>query len=525
MEEIHDLIPGKLKIIQNDRYFKFGSDSVFLTNFTKVKRGEIVVDLGSGSGVIPLLLAFKQEPSKVIGLELQSPLVDMARRSIRLNDLEGYIEIIEGDLKKITDYLKPESVDLVVSNPPYLPPDSGKLTGKKEIAIARHEIHASLRDVVRAASLLLRFDGRFTLVHRSDRLPEIFAVLKEFNLEPKRMQNVQSRLHAKPKNILIEARKGARPGLEIEPALIVYRENSGEYTESVKRIYGGIPVTGKGRLYICGTPIGNLDDLSFRVLKTLRQVSLIAAEDTRRTGQLLKYYEIDTPLTSYHEHNEREKAGQLLSLLNEGKDLALVSDAGMPGISDPGLVLIKRVLESGLEVIPVPGPTAAISALVVSGLDMDRFVFEGFLPRKGKEREERLAELEQETRTIIIYESPYRIKDTLHELAPLLKKRRLAVVRELTKIHEKKYYGTAKEVLKELEEEDEVKGEVVLVIEGREQPVVEEEGWEELSILEHLRLMLDQGFSKKQAINRVAAIRDISKKEVYQEAIAIEHID
>ncbi|MDI3547255.1 MAG: tRNA1Val (adenine37-N6)-methyltransferase [Halanaerobiales bacterium] len=238
MEEIHFLIPGSLRIIQNSRFFKFGNDSVFLANFTRVKKEEIVVDLGSGSGVIPLLLAFKQNPARVIGLEIQPALVEMSRRSVRMNGLENVIEIIEGDLRQATDYIEPESVDVVVTNPPYMPPNSGKITKNKEIAIARHEIHASLEDVIRAGADLLRFGGRLTMVHRTLRLVEIMILLREYNLEPKRLMMIQSRLKTGCKTFLIEARKGAKPGLEVEPALIVYKENSSEYTDTVKRIYG-----------------------------------------------------------------------------------------------------------------------------------------------------------------------------------------------------------------------------------------------------------------------------------------------
>ncbi len=282
-----------------------------------------------------------------------------------------------------------------------------------------------------------------------------------------------------------------------------------------------ILVNKKGRLYICGTPIGNLDDISFRVLKTLKKVDLIAAEDTRRTLKLLNHFEINTSLTSYHEHNEIKKSQELLKLLADGQDLALVSDAGMPGISDPGLVIVKEAITAGYEVIPVPGPTAAISALVASGLSMDSFAFEGFMPRKGKERQEVLEQFRREKRTIIIYESPYRLKATLEELVSFLGERQLAVVRELTKVHEEKIYGTAEEILSQLGDK-EVKGEIVLVIEGNQTKVTEKEGWEELTVLEHLKLMMDQGYTKKQAIKEVAKERELPKREVYSEAIAID---
>ncbi|QTL96649.1 16S rRNA (cytidine(1402)-2'-O)-methyltransferase [Iocasia frigidifontis] len=279
-----------------------------------------------------------------------------------------------------------------------------------------------------------------------------------------------------------------------------------------------------GRLYICGTPIGNLEDISLRALKVLKKVHLIAAEDTRRTRNLLNYYQIKTSLKSYHEHNERERTGELISLLKEGKDIALVSDAGMPGISDPGKVIFKAAVEEGIELIPIPGPTAAISALVVSGLRMDRFVFEGFLPRSGKERKQRLAAIKGEERTVIIYESPYRLRDTLQELLDLLAERKVAVVREISKVHEEKVYGQVEEVLS-FYADQEPKGEFVIVIEGRPAPEFSKEGWEDMTVLEHLKLIMDQGVSKKKAIKEVALIRGLPKRKVYSEAVVIDYID
>ncbi len=277
-----------------------------------------------------------------------------------------------------------------------------------------------------------------------------------------------------------------------------------------------------GVLYICGTPIGNLEDITLRVLRVLKEVDLIAAEDTRRTSQLLNYYQIKTRLTSYHEHNEQVKAEQLLSLLKEGKNIALVSDAGMPGISDPGLVMITKALREGLEIIPVPGPTAAISALVVSGMATERFVFEGFLPRKGKERKARLKEIEQEFRTVILYESPYRLRETLTDLSGFLAERKIAVIREISKIHEEKIYGLAEEIKEQLAERTMLKGEIVLVIAGKEKGVPADQAWEEISLLEHTRSLMEQGLSKKEAIKEVASLRNLPKRKVYQELIVLE---
>jgi 16S rRNA (cytidine1402-2'-O)-methyltransferase len=275
-----------------------------------------------------------------------------------------------------------------------------------------------------------------------------------------------------------------------------------------------------GKLYICGTPIGNLDDITSRAIDVLQRVDLVAAEDTRRTGQLLKHLSIKKTMVSYHEHNEKKRAEELLEKLKEGRRLALVSDAGMPGISDPGLEIIKLAIDSDIEVIPIPGPTAAISALVVSGLSTDRFVFEGFVPRKGQERDLSLERVQREERTIILYESPYRLKDTLKELDPLLGERQVVVVRELTKIHEDKIHGTCSEILTNMEGRQ-VKGEIVIVVEGRSGKE-EREGWEDLSIVAHVELLMKNGYTKKKAIKQVARLRDLPKSDVYQEAIVID---
>lgn len=245
MEEVHYLIPEKLKIIQNDDYFKFGTDSVFLANFTRVRTGDLVVDLGSGSGVIPLLLAYKQDPEQVIGVELQSELVEMSRRSVGMNGLGDIIDIREGDLKRVTDFIKPDTVDVVVSNPPYMPVGAGKITSNHQKAIARHEIKADLENVIKGASRVLKFGGILNLVHRAWRLAEVISVLKEYNLEPKKLRMVQPRQDRAPDSFLLRARKGGKRRLEMAPTLIVYKENSSQYTDEVKEMYGESRVRNK----------------------------------------------------------------------------------------------------------------------------------------------------------------------------------------------------------------------------------------------------------------------------------------
>ena len=274
-----------------------------------------------------------------------------------------------------------------------------------------------------------------------------------------------------------------------------------------------------GTLYICATPIGNLDDITLRVLKTLEAVDLIAAEDTRHTRGLLTHFDIHTPLTSYHEHNRYEKAEELIAKLEEGSDIALVTDAGTPGISDPGEVLIAECVVRGIPVTSLPGATAVITALTLSGMEIRRFAFEAFLPTKKKEREAVLAELAGETRTVVIYEAPHRIAKTLAELSAALgADRRLALCRELTKIRETVFRGTLGEAAG-LFADGGVKGEIVLVIAPGDPAAREEERkarWEELSIEEHLRTYLAQGMDRKEAMRAVAKDRGISKREVYQ---------
>lgn len=235
---------------------------------------------------------------------------------------------------------------------------------------------------------------------------------------------------------------------------------------ALKFIVGGIFLDEKGVLYICPTPIGNLEDITLRTLKVLREVDIIAAEDTRVTRKLLNHYEIKTPLMSYHEHNKREKGPEIILMLQEGKDVALVTDAGTPGLSDPGEDLVRLSVDGGIRVVPLPGAAAAICALVASGLSAERFVFEGFLPRKKKERSKRLKELSGESRTLILYEAPHRLLKTLEDLRQVLGDRRIAVAREMTKIHEEFFRGTLSGAIDRFTKTP-PKGELVLVLEGQ----------------------------------------------------------
>lgn len=277
-----------------------------------------------------------------------------------------------------------------------------------------------------------------------------------------------------------------------------------------------------GTLYLCATPIGNLEDMTFRVIRTLKEVDLIAAEDTRNSIKLLNHFEIQTPMTSYHEYNKYEKGRKLVEKLQDGMNIALITDAGTPGISDPGEELVKMCYEAGISVTSLPGAAACITALTLSGLSTRRFAFEAFLPTDKKEKELVLQEIERETRTIIMYEAPHRLLKTLKMLSERLgKKRRITVCRELTKRHETAFVTTLEEACAYYNEQP-PKGECVLVIEGRsrEQIAQEEKAqWEEMSIEEHMEHYLSQGIDKKEAMKKVAKDRGVSKRDIYNALI------
>jgi len=279
-----------------------------------------------------------------------------------------------------------------------------------------------------------------------------------------------------------------------------------------------LPAT--GTLYICATPIGNLEDITLRALRILKEVDYIAAEDTRHTLKLLNHYGISKPLISYHEHNQRERGQKIIELLMQGHDVALVSDSGMPGISDPGIPLIDLARQNGIPVTVLPGATASIAALVLSGMDTSRFAFEGFLPREKKDREARLEELKREQRTVIIYEAPHRVLATLRDMLDKLGNRKVAVVREMTKVHEEVIILYIEQMLEHFNEHP-PKGEMVLILEGcGHQDIPDDKAWN-ISIEEHIRQYMAQGFDKKEAVKQVAKVRGLPKSEVYKHSIDI----
>ncbi len=273
-----------------------------------------------------------------------------------------------------------------------------------------------------------------------------------------------------------------------------------------------------GTLYIVGTPIGNLEDITFRAIKTLQKVDLIAAEDTRHTGKLLQHFQIETPQLSYHQHNEQSRIPELIEKLSQGKNIALVTDAGMPGISDPGYELVKACVEANISVVPIPGVTASITALSASGLPTKKFIFIGFLPTKIKLRQEQLEKLSNSLETIVLYESPYRILQTLEDLEKVLgKDRKIVLARELTKLHEEFWRGTVEQAIIHYQNHQ-PKGEFTIVIAGAEPelPVLSEE-----TIKQELQELFAQGISRSQASRQLAEKINLSRRKIYQIALKI----
>jgi 16S rRNA (cytidine1402-2'-O)-methyltransferase len=280
-----------------------------------------------------------------------------------------------------------------------------------------------------------------------------------------------------------------------------------------------------GILYICGTPIGNLEDVTLRVLKILKEVKLIAAEDTRHTKKLLNHYQINTKVTSYYEYNKFKKATYLLEILKNGQDIALVSDAGMPGISDPGYVLVNLALKNNIKIIPVPGVSALITALVVSGLPADKFVFEGFLPRKIKERKRYFKNIENEERTVIFYETPHRLKRALKDMLEVWGDRKIVIARELTKKYEEIIRGNLSQILTEIYEK-EIKGEITLVVQGG----IRKKENDTLDFLKiecimegYLKKLKNQGYSNKDIIKIAQEKLNIPKNLLYKKLLEMKN--
>ncbi len=274
-----------------------------------------------------------------------------------------------------------------------------------------------------------------------------------------------------------------------------------------------------GKLYLCATPIGNLGDITYRCVETLKSVDLIAAEDTRRTLGLLNHLDIEKPLTSYFEHNKKEKGEYLISEMKKGKNIALVSDAGTPAVSDPGEDLVKMCIEAEIDVVPVPGAVAGINALISSGFSTQRFTFEGFLTVNKRGRTEHLKSLLAEQRTMIFYEAPHKLLSTLRDMLIVLGDRRIALCREITKIYEEFVRTTISDAINKYEENP-PRGEFVLVIEGKRSEDIEAEreaAWQKMSVSEHVEMYIKQGIDEKEALKKTAKDRGVSKRDIYNE--------
>ena len=268
-----------------------------------------------------------------------------------------------------------------------------------------------------------------------------------------------------------------------------------------------------GKLYIVATPIGNLEDITLRAIRILKEVDLIAAEDTRHTLKLLNHLEISKPLISYHRHNEEEKSDLLINKLKDGNSIALVSDAGTPGICDPGEEIIKKCIEENIEIIPIPGPCALINALICSGLDTKEFLFLGFLPLNKKLRKRKLEEIKNSEKTIILYEAPHKMKNTLTDLKGILEHRRVVLAREITKIHEQFIRESIDSLIEKVEE---LKGEMILIIEGKKQEESKDQELNSLTLEEHYTFYEKLGMDKKEIIKQIAKDRNVSKNEIYK---------
>ena len=270
----------------------------------------------------------------------------------------------------------------------------------------------------------------------------------------------------------------------------------------------------KGNLYIIATPIGNLEDITLRAIRILKEVDLIAAEDTRHTLKLLNHLEISKSLISYHRHNEEIRTEELIKELKTGKNIGLVSDAGTPGICDPGEEIIKKCIEESIKVVPIPGACAMINALITSGISTKEFIFLGFLPLNKKSRKEKLEEIKNANKTIILYEAPHKLKNTLNDLSDILQSREVVLARELTKIHEEYIRGTVKELM---EKTDNLKGEMILIIEKNNKDNEEElNSLNNLTLEEHYNFYEKRGLNKKEIIKKIAKDRNVSKNEIYQ---------
>lgn len=443
----------------------------------------------------------------------------MAKKSIELNNLQDKFTIINEDIKKISKKFPANSFDAIVTNPPYKKKNTGLQSNDKGQLISRHEVMCNLDDIVKASANLLNSNCSIYMVHRPNRLIDVIETLKRYKLEPKKIRFVYPKIGKEPNLILIKATKGGKDFLKIEKPLIIYNED-GSYTKEILKIYNKKCQEKKwsGKIYLVATPIGNLEDITLRAIKVLKEVDLIVAEDTRHTLKLLNYLEIKKPLTSYYKQNEKTKSNILINKILNGENIALVSDAGTPAISDPGEEIVKKAIENNIKIIPVPGACAAINALICSGINTKEFLFMGFLPVNKKEKKEKLEEVKMFKQTLIFYEAPHKLLNTLQDIQKIVGDRKIVLAREITKIHEEYIRGLISEVIKQLEEP---KGEFVIIVEGNKynSNTQEQELLNNLSLEEHYKYYEKQNYEKKEIIKKIAKDRKTNKNEIYQHFI------
>ena len=497
MNNIHlEPLGGGLEIYVSESY-RFSTDTILLANFSQPKGRKKCVDLGTGCGTIPLIWLRENKQLEIAAVDIQENACKLAQDSISRNDLIQ-MTVYNADLKELKGVLPFGYYDLVACNPPYKLGGSGIRNPESAKLIARHETECTLDDICESASRLLQFGGRFCICQRPERLADVMEAMRKFSIEPKVLRLVQQRRSKAPKLFLIASQRKCCKSTETTNQIIWSKYMS-------------------GILYVTGTPIGNLGDLSPRAAKTLGEVDFIAAEDTRVTLKLLNHLGIKKPMVSYFEHNKRERGEIICQRIEQGENCAIVTDAGMPCISDPGEDLIKLCEERGIKTVVVPGPSAVISALAISGLETGRFCFEGFLSVNKKSRSEHLQSLQNERRTMIFYEAPHKLPSTLRDLYSSFGDRKLSIVRELTKIHEEVIRTTTAEAAEKYSDGS-IKGEIVLVLEGKR----EEEAAESCTLHDAVELakrLIADGQKTTEAAKNAAAMTGFKKNDIYRELI------
>ena len=502
-----DLWPGGPRFARSGAGFALGTDSVLLADFAADRRVRRFADLGCGAGVLTVLLLHALPQAAAVGVELQPDAAQLCRGNLTANGLDSRAEILCADLRAHRTLLPAGQFDLVVANPPYFAAGSGYTSPDPVRAHARDERTCTMQDICTAMAYLTRWGGAAALVHRPERLSELLCTLTAAGLEPKRLRTVAYKAEGAPRR-----QAGAQNPAAAGPVR-AGRHGLGRDPQNLSQE----GMTMSGTLYLVGTPIGNLGDLSVRALETLRSADFIAAEDTRVTAKLLNHFEIKKPCVSYYEHNKYASGEKIVARLLAGETCALVTDAGMPAISDPGEDIVRQCAEQGIDVQVIPGPCAAIAALAVSGLPTQQFCFEGFLAVSGKTRREHLDRLRNETRTMIFYEAPHKLLRTLCDLRDTFGgAREITLARELTKLHEQTLRTTLDGAVAHFTE-NAPKGEFVLVLRGapeRSEPEVTAE--QALEIVARYR---SEGRALKEACKLAAADTGFGKNELYQMAL------